>query len=337
MMSNAYNKSRLMGLGLLSSKQEKSNVLYYIFKDEELVYVGITNNFEYRRKSHFTKLNEAKSYNKVLYRAMRKYGRDRFSMYIFHQGDDRNELALKEVEEIKALSELGLCRYNIVHRISGERDEFKRAKYTRKVVKYDKSIADLESRIKHIEDYLQISNNIEENDFNVHERSANYILGAKDIDTHRKIEYSFFMDEYDYTLPEKRAGVELIDFRGYQPFYKIRVTKEEFYKLPMHERINLFIEFIEESAPDRYIMDHEPTYVLSKDVMETIYDRLDDIGEPVASRIISYLMTPGTHYTTEWLDEFIMEGLPPAMRDKSLRFIFEPMIEKLFSEEGVNW
>ena len=43
-----YSKSKMLEKGLLSVEQTLPQVLYYIFKEEELVYIGITNDFNRR-------------------------------------------------------------------------------------------------------------------------------------------------------------------------------------------------------------------------------------------------------------------------------------------------
>lgn len=102
-----------MGLGLLSSKQEKSNVIYLIFKGEEPVYIGLSNNYERRVYENHFSLSYRKAYpTKTLYKAIDKYGEGAFEAFIYSQHNYRDEAAKHETDLIVQLKGMGLARYN---------------------------------------------------------------------------------------------------------------------------------------------------------------------------------------------------------------------------------
>lgn len=103
-----YSKSRMLNKGLLSVEQTLPQVLYYIFKEEELVYVGITSNFNRRYQQHFSMVGD-----KVLYKSMRKYGADVFDMYIAEEFQYRDLAINREKESIQYFKGIGLAKYNI--------------------------------------------------------------------------------------------------------------------------------------------------------------------------------------------------------------------------------
>lgn len=103
-----YSKSKMLDKGLLSIEQTLPQVLYYIFKKEELVYVGITSNFNRRYQQHFSMVGD-----KVLYKSMRKYGADVFDMYIAEEFQYRDLAINREKESIQYFKGIGLAKYNI--------------------------------------------------------------------------------------------------------------------------------------------------------------------------------------------------------------------------------
>lgn len=103
-----YSKSKMLDKGLLSVEQTLPQVLYYIFKEEELVYIGITDDFSRRYKQHFSMIG-----NKVLYKSMRKYGTDIFAMYIAEEFQYRDSVLNREKEAIQYFKGIGLAKYNI--------------------------------------------------------------------------------------------------------------------------------------------------------------------------------------------------------------------------------
>ena len=103
-----YSKSKMLDKGLLSVEQTLPQVLYYIFKEEELVYIGITDNFSRRYQQHFSMVG-----NKVLYKSMRKHGADIFDMYIAEEFQYRDSVLNREKEAIQYFKGIGLAKYNI--------------------------------------------------------------------------------------------------------------------------------------------------------------------------------------------------------------------------------
>ena len=103
-----YSKSKMLDKGLLSVEQTLPQVLYYIFKEEELVYIGITDNFSRRYQQHFSMVG-----NKVLYKSMRKHGADIFDMYIAEEFQYRDLAINREKEVIQYFKGIGLAKYNI--------------------------------------------------------------------------------------------------------------------------------------------------------------------------------------------------------------------------------
>lgn len=103
-----YSKSEMLRRDILTDKQTKEQVMYYIFKDEELVYVGITNNFVRRAAQHYSMDGD----KKVLYKSMKKYGLDVFDIYIAEEFSYRDSAVKREKEQIRFFKGLGLSRYN---------------------------------------------------------------------------------------------------------------------------------------------------------------------------------------------------------------------------------
>lgn len=108
MSNDMYSKSKMLDKGLLSVEQTLPQVLYYIFKEEELVYIGITDNFSRRYQQHFSMVG-----NKVLYKSMRKHGADIFDMYIAEEFQYRDLAINREKEVIQYFKGIGLAKYNI--------------------------------------------------------------------------------------------------------------------------------------------------------------------------------------------------------------------------------
>lgn len=111
---NTLNKSEMMRAGRLSEKQHaRKDVLYYIFRDESPVYVGVTNNFERRKSEHFSNKRGKAELNKKLYVDMDKNGIDRYSMYIVFQSYDEEFVDEMEILHIHELRGLGLAELNV--------------------------------------------------------------------------------------------------------------------------------------------------------------------------------------------------------------------------------
>lgn len=331
MEKERYTKSNLIDSGIITTKQTKDNVLYYIFKDEEIVYVGITNDYKYRKSQHFqlVKNESDRAYNKVLYRAMRKYGMNRFSMYIFHQGDNRNEMAEKEIEWIEKLSSIGLCRYNIVNHMSGERGLVNRDNSARK---YDKNITGVKDRIMHIEKFLSDEQNTIQGSLNSHERTANYILESKDIESIRNIEYSFYIDKYDFEIGGKKY--EFVPCSKIKYEEKIPISYDEFYGMPMHERMNIISSYVQENMYDREYNDGDLPYDLDEDIYENIFEHVQLGYEDSRALIMDMVVGADLPYTERWEEEVLdlINFMPDFVKAYTLQ-----VVKDVFSGEVVCW
>lgn len=87
-------------------KQVKENVLYGIYEENLLIYVGITKDFERRRLEHFRPSTWKSQHAKYLYRRMKKYGKENYHVAILAQSDSRTEICKMEKEYIKRYSPL---------------------------------------------------------------------------------------------------------------------------------------------------------------------------------------------------------------------------------------
>lgn len=327
MLMERYKKSYLIDSGALTTIQTKENVLYCIFKGEEIVYVGITNNYRNRREQHFqvNRSEKDRNYNKVLYRAMRKYGINNFSMYIFHQGDNRNDMAMEEVEWIERLSEIGLCKYNIVNHVSGERCLVDRSN---KYKKYDLGIKKVKDRIRHIEEFLSDENNLIQHGLNSHERTANYILESDDIESVRGIEYSFYLDKYDFELGGREY--EFVSYTKIKYEEKVFISYDEFYEMPMHERINIISAYVQENIYDRDFNDGDMPYDLDEDIYENIFEHVKFGYEDSRALLMDMIVGVDFLYTEHWEEEVmdVIGFLPDFLKEYNLL-----VVKSIFSGE----
>lgn len=95
-----------------------NHILYGIIYNTtgEIVYYGITSNFEARVSSHFatSSWNDPNSlqWNKPLYRAFRKHGVENFSIHILETYSSREEVATREAELVPRDNKEVWPRYN---------------------------------------------------------------------------------------------------------------------------------------------------------------------------------------------------------------------------------
>ena len=87
-------------------KQTKNHVLYGIYEENLLIYVGITNNFNQRRWSHFSPSSWKQQSSKYLYRKMNKYGKENYHMTILEESNSRETICELEKMYIAKYSSL---------------------------------------------------------------------------------------------------------------------------------------------------------------------------------------------------------------------------------------
>lgn len=110
-----YSKDWFIENENLLERQSKKYIIYLIFKNQELVYIGVTNDFVRRiHNEHFNKGYRKKEPTKVLYQAIDKYGTDSFDVLKYAEYDDKNEAFAAELRLIKKFKLFNLARYNIV-------------------------------------------------------------------------------------------------------------------------------------------------------------------------------------------------------------------------------
>lgn len=110
-----YSKNWFIENENLLERQSKKYIIYLIFKNQELVYIGVTNDFIRRiHNEHFNKGYREKEPTKVLYQAIDKYGTDSFDVLKYAEYDDKNEAFAAELRLIKKFKLFNLARYNIV-------------------------------------------------------------------------------------------------------------------------------------------------------------------------------------------------------------------------------
>lgn len=171
-MIRETTKDNMLKKGCLSRLQNKKEVVYFIFKGQEIVYVGLTNNFQRRYKQHFSSEFRKYTPNKVLYKSMLKYGESEFEMYIAYQFSYRDEAAIKEIELINNLQMISLARYNIdsgeknyssndIEMNRHERNEYIGRAHTAINDLINKAFVDVENYYAHPEDlpFIDISAN----------------------------------------------------------------------------------------------------------------------------------------------------------------------------------
>ena len=102
--------------GKLKDKQTKNYVMYYIFHNEEPVYVGVTNSFDRRKNEHFSETYRSKHSDKRLYEHMSSNDIGCYEMFIVLQTK-----TAKAIEELEAfhISELRSLKFNITNKSSG--------------------------------------------------------------------------------------------------------------------------------------------------------------------------------------------------------------------------
>lgn len=115
MSIDMYSKDWFIKNNVFIERQSKKYVIYLIFKNKELVYIGVTNDFIRRvRHEHFNKSYRNNEPTKVLYTAIDKYGADKFEAFIHSEYDNKDDAYLKELNLIKQFKVVDLARYNIV-------------------------------------------------------------------------------------------------------------------------------------------------------------------------------------------------------------------------------
>ena len=80
-----YTKKEMQDSGILKDKKTKKYAMYYIFHNEEPIYVGVTNNFARRKSEHFSKTYRRKQSNSRLYKYMNENDTGCYEMYIVLQ------------------------------------------------------------------------------------------------------------------------------------------------------------------------------------------------------------------------------------------------------------
>lgn len=110
-----YSKDWFIDNESFLKRQSKKYVIYIIFKNQELVYIGVTNYFIRRiYHEHFNPGYRKGNPTKVLYQAIDKYGTDSFDAFIYSEYDDKDDAYLAELNLIKKFKLFDLARYNIV-------------------------------------------------------------------------------------------------------------------------------------------------------------------------------------------------------------------------------
>ena len=112
----AYTKGNMFANGKLKDRQTKKYVMYYIFHNEEPVYVGVTNSFDRRKNEHFSEMHRKKHSDKRLYEHMSNNDIECYEMYIVLQTK-----TAKSIEELESfhISELRSLKFDITNKSSG--------------------------------------------------------------------------------------------------------------------------------------------------------------------------------------------------------------------------
>ena len=99
--------------GILKYKQTKKYVLYYIFYNEEPIYVGVSNNFKSRRGQHFNERYRDKDPYKKLYQHMKKNNIYDYEMLIVAQANRAKSIDDLERAHIEKVRSVGLAWTNV--------------------------------------------------------------------------------------------------------------------------------------------------------------------------------------------------------------------------------
>ena len=114
--AESFYKTNMMNAGRLIDKQHsRKDVLYYIFRGEAPVYVGVTNNFKRRYAEHFSKYRAKDERYKRLYTDMNKNGFEKYAMHIVTQSHDKEYVDELEIFHISELRRFGLAELNVAN------------------------------------------------------------------------------------------------------------------------------------------------------------------------------------------------------------------------------
>lgn len=189
--------------GKLKDKQTKNYVMYYIFHNEEPVYVGVTNSFDRRKNEHFSETyrSSANGRSKELYRQISENSICDYEIFIVAQTKKAQHIDDLERAHIKMLRGFGLAKANVadggdyVKYIDTAREML--AEFRKDFKRIEKTFVDSWGEI----DLSMIPDSILELDFNI-------LRSAYDCK-----EYELYMD-YEYYL-KHTADKYVYDFESY--------------------------------------------------------------------------------------------------------------------------
>lgn len=111
-----FTKKKMKEDGKLKQIQSKKYVMYYIFYDNEPIYIGITNNFERRKHEHFSEKYRNEELEKMLYKHMLEHDIDKYEMFIVIESNSSKTIENFEISHIRNLRHL---KFNIKNTSSG--------------------------------------------------------------------------------------------------------------------------------------------------------------------------------------------------------------------------
>lgn len=302
-----YSKSEMLRREILTDKQTKEQVMYYIFKDEELVYVGITNNFARRAAQHYSMDGD----KKVLYKSMKKYGLDVFDIYIAEEFSYRNSAVEREKEQIRFFKGLGLARYNsenILENIHGTNIGIQ--PYTKFDAKEMVDVAKKRANIILKSAIDNIESNILEDILDYNSRELEMFLAYristldKNKDKDRVIESNRYSNIYDYNDCDESFEYDYMAFH----FDSIENTVEAM--------VDILSRIFYSSEVSTEI--HEEYFNYAKDIIENVYENSPPIEQYIFALLFCgnyniedarYTLGMDEHEMNEYLYNILGEGL----------------------------
>ena len=304
MEKDRYSKSEMLRRDILTDKQTKEQVMYYVFKDEELVYVGITNNFVRRVAQHYSMDGD----KKVLYKAMKKYGLDVFDIYIAEEFSYRGSAVEREKEQIRFFKGLGLARYNsenILENIHGTNIGIQ--PYTKFDAKEMVDVAKKRANIIFKSAIDNIESNILEDILDYDSRELEmflaYRISTLDKNKEKEIKSNRYSNIYDYDYYDESFEYDYMSLH----FDNMESTVEEIVDILS----NIFY------SPEVSTEIHEEYFDYAKDIIENVYENSPPIEQYIFALLfcgnyniedVRYTLDMDEHEMNRYLHNILGEG-----------------------------
>jgi group I intron endonuclease len=135
-----------------SINKNKSYHTYSVYiiknKNNDNIYVGMTNNFQRRKSEHLDLEYRKKHKNKLLYQFIEKEGQNNFVIYELFKDLSKQDAMYAEARLIKNWSTIFPYGYNVAEELDNRQLGLNVAKYNREFFNKVKSISSLEGKKK---------------------------------------------------------------------------------------------------------------------------------------------------------------------------------------------